>query len=96
MEIPGVQLRKENTYFGTLYVGEYDWAGEVKDGEWVTRPPYLKDGGKVPSNQTVWGMFGLKVYGDCYLRLLPDRIEEMNTARMTGKRDIAWRTIGKS
>ena len=82
MEQPHIQWRKEKTKFGTLYVGEYDWAGFTKDGDWITRPPCLKDGGKVPKNQVVWDMFFLLVYGDCILNALPDKTSELMTARL--------------
>lgn len=57
MENPNVQWRKEKTPFGVLYIGEHDWAGYDKDGEWTVRPPYLKDGGKVPNKSSgVWNV----------------------------------------
>lgn len=61
------ELKKIDTAYGKLYCGEYDWRGEVVDGEYKTFPPYLKDGTVVRPNKLVQRIFNRQIHGECFL-----------------------------
>lgn len=67
MERMPVQWMSETTEWGKLYYGEYDWLGEVVDGEYVTFPPRLKNGTRIPENKVASEFFHDDLMGDCFL-----------------------------
>lgn len=67
MEKSAPRWRKINTEWGILYCEEYDWYGEVVDGEYQTFPPRLKNGTSVQLNKVAQVLFKEKIIGECFL-----------------------------
>ena len=61
------QWERIKTEWGILYRAEYDWYGEVVDGEYRTFPPRLKDGTNVPVNRLASQFFKESITGECFL-----------------------------
>lgn len=67
MERIPAEWHKHTTEWGTLYYAEYDWLGEVVDGEYKTFPPRLKNGSIVRTNRTATKFFNEHILGECFL-----------------------------
>ena len=65
-EITG-QWEDENTKFGKLFMGVYDWA--FTDNPFQILIPRLRTGGSIPKNEEASEKFGFDIFGDCFLKI---------------------------
>ena len=79
MEKIAPEWKKVKTEWGTLFCPQFDWYGEVVDGEYQTFPPRLKNGTSVPLNKVAQEFFKEKVVGECFLLLNQGKREEVLT-----------------
>lgn len=63
------QWEDENTDFGILFLGVFNWAYEITNYEIALKIPNLVGGGSVPKNDVATQKFGFEIYGDCFLKL---------------------------
>ena len=63
------QWEDEQTPFGRLYMGVYDWDYKNTSMGVELLIPNLKGGGSIPLNQTATSKFGFEIYGDCFLKV---------------------------
>ena len=61
------QWENENTKFGKLFMGVYDWAYSDGEGGFQLHIPMLRTGGQIQKNTTATSFFGFDIYGDCFL-----------------------------
>lgn len=88
MERIAPEWKKVNTEWGTLYCGEYDWYGEVVEGEYKTFPPKLKNGTSVKQNKTAQEIFKEKIIGECFL--LPSEGKRSDVLTFVSKDHIRY------
>jgi hypothetical protein len=63
------QWEDEETNFGKIFVGVYDWAfSKTKNGMEIHMPK-LRLGGEIPLNKQATTKFGMDIFGDCFLKI---------------------------
>lgn len=88
MERIAPQWEKVKTHWGTLYRAQYDWYGEVVEGEYKTFPPKLKNGTSVKQNKTAEEFFKEKIIGECFL--LPSEGKRSDVLAFVSKDHIRY------
>lgn len=63
------QWEDEQTPFGKLYMGVYNWDYKNTPNGMELLIPNLRGGGSVPLNKEATKKFGFEIYGDCFLKL---------------------------
>jgi hypothetical protein len=61
------QWEDENTKFGKLFMGVYDWAFTDKPFQLLI--PNLRTGGSIQKNEVAIKKFGFDIFGDCFLKI---------------------------
>ena len=63
------QWEDEDTSFGKLFMGVFDWAYKKTSIGIELEIPKLASGGTIPLNTIASKKFGFDIYGDCFLEL---------------------------
>lgn len=63
------QWEDEQTSFGKLYMGVFDWDYKNTPTRMEILIPNLRGGGQIPLNKTATDKFGFEIYGDCFLKI---------------------------
>ena len=71
------QWENENTKFGKLYMGVYDWAYSNDKGNFQLHIPKLRAGGEIQKNTAATSFFGFDIFGDCFLEENNDGANKM-------------------
>ena len=61
------QWEDEETTYGTLWMGVFDWASSKQGNVFKVDIPNLKTGGSIPKNVIASSFFGFDIYGKCFL-----------------------------
>lgn len=79
MDEISTQWEDEDTPFGKLFLGVFDW--DYTNGKYGVelKIPNLRNGGSIPKNETASAFFGFDIFGECFLKPKADKIVEIET-----------------
>jgi hypothetical protein len=63
------QWEDEQTEFGKLLTGVFDWDYKKTPQGIEVLIPNLRNGGSIPKNDNASKKFGFDIYGDCFLKV---------------------------